>query len=107
MPPPPVQIGLTLPVPNLLVPTPDTKGAGGRPDLLGISKTVAPMNLKFCRVSETSFNILEMLTLFTKCLLGYHSNSSKERLYQENRQISAENTNIQIASKLTILKITL
>ena len=38
---------------------------GGRPDPPAISKTLAPMNLKFCRVLETSFNILEMLKLFT------------------------------------------
>ena len=30
-----------------------------------ISKTASLMNLKFCRVLETSFNVLEMLKLFT------------------------------------------
>ena len=61
-----VQSSLTLPVPSLLVriPTPYTKkgvGSGGPP---AISKTVALMNLKLCRVLETSFNVLEMLKLF-------------------------------------------
>ena len=55
-------IGLTLPVPSLLVPTPDTGGSEGPP---AISKTLAPMNLKLCRVLETSFNVLKMLKLFT------------------------------------------
>ena len=54
---------------------------GGSPGPPAISKTVAPMNLKFCRVLETSFDVLEMLKLFTECLLGYHSNSSKERCF--------------------------
>ena len=30
-----------------------------------ISRTVAPMNLKFCRVLETPLKVLEMLKLFT------------------------------------------
>ena len=30
-----------------------------------ISKTVALMNMKFCRVLKTSLNVLEMLNLFT------------------------------------------
>ena len=49
---------LTLPVPSLLVPTPDTRGVGRSPP--AISKTLGPMNLKFCRVSETSLNVLEI-----------------------------------------------
>ena len=56
---------LTLPLPSLLVPTPFTKGGGGRADPPAISKTVAPMNLKFCRVLETPLKVLEMLKLFT------------------------------------------
>ena len=69
-----------LPLPSRLVPTPYTKGGGsaGRP---AISKTIPPMNLKFCRVLEASFTVLEMLKLFAKCSLGYHSNSSKERCF--------------------------
>ena len=39
-----------------------TKGGSARPP--AISKTVAPINLKFCRVLETSFNVVEMLKLF-------------------------------------------
>ena len=42
-------ITLTLPVPSLLVPTPDTKG-GGSAKHPAISKTLGSMNLKFCRV---------------------------------------------------------
>ena len=53
-------IFLTLLVPSLLVPIPYTKG-GGAARSPAISKTLAPMNLKFCRVLETSFKILEML----------------------------------------------
>ena len=49
---------LTLPLPSFLVPTPFTKG--GRPDPSDISNTIFPMNLKFCRVLETSLNVLEM-----------------------------------------------
>ena len=60
---------LTLPLPNLLVPTPFTKGGGGggggRADLPAISETVALMNVKFCRVLETPFKVSEMLKLFT------------------------------------------
>ena len=55
-----------------------TKGGCSLPNPPAISETVAPMNLKFCRVLETSLNVLEMLKLF---LLGYHSNSSKERCF--------------------------
>ena len=51
---------LTLPVPSLLVPTPDTRGGGGRPDP-PLSQTVAAMNMKFCMILETSQNILEIL----------------------------------------------
>ena len=90
---------LTLPVPSLLAPTPYTKGeGGGSAGPPAISKTVAPINLKFCRVLEPSFNVLELLKLFT------HSNSSKERCFIGK---TAENTNIQIAAKFTILMITL
>ena len=48
---------------------------------LAISKTVAPMKLKFCRLLEMSMNILEMFKLFTQCYLGYLSNSSKEMCF--------------------------
>ena len=44
------------------------QGGVGRPPPpppLAILKTVVPMNLKFCRVLETSFNVLEMFRLFT------------------------------------------
>ena len=70
----------TLPLPSLLVCTPFTKGGGvaGPPD---ISKTVAPINLKFCTVLETSLNFLQILKLFVWCLLGYHGNSSTERCF--------------------------
>ena len=54
---------LTLPFPSLLVPTPFTKGRADLPP--AISKTVAPMNVKFCRVLETPLKVLEMLKLFT------------------------------------------
>ena len=37
-------------------------GSAGPPTIL---KTVASMNLKFCTVLETSFNVLEMLKLLT------------------------------------------
>ena len=57
---------LTFPLPSFLVPTPYTKGRGGDlPDPTAISKTIASMNLKFCRVLATSFNVLVMLKLFT------------------------------------------
>ena len=52
---------LTLPVPSLLIHKPDTKGGGGRPDPLLSQKTLGPVNLKFCRVLETSPNVLEIL----------------------------------------------
>ena len=58
-----IQNNLTLPLPSLLVPTPFTKGVCQTP--LTISKTIALMNLKFCRVLETSFKVSEMLKLFT------------------------------------------
>ena len=58
---------LTLPFPSLLVPTYPhlLQGGGGRADPPAISKTVAPMNVKFCRVLETPLKVLEMLKLFT------------------------------------------
>ena len=71
---------LTLSLPSLLVPTPFTKGKG-EADPSAISKTVTPMNLKFCRVLQTPLKALEMFNLFTYCSLGYHSNSSKERCF--------------------------
>ena len=40
-------------------------GGGVRSDPPTISKTVAPMNVKFCRVLETPLKVLEMLKLFT------------------------------------------
>ena len=66
---------LIFPVPSLLVPTPDTKGGGGgggRPDLPAISKTPCSINLKCCRVLETSFHVLEMLKLLTAYLLSVY-----------------------------------
>ena len=57
--------GLTLPVPSLLVPTPYTKGGGGSAGPPAIPKTLASMNLKFYRILDTSFDVLEMLKLFT------------------------------------------
>ena len=57
---------MTLPLPKLLVPTPYTKGGGlGLAGPPAVSKTFAPMYVKFCRVLETSLNVLEMLKLFT------------------------------------------
>ena len=58
---------LTLPVPILLVPTPDTGGGGGgvSRNPPAISKTVAAMNMKFCMGLETSLNISEMLKFLT------------------------------------------
>ena len=46
-----------------LIPRGDGGGGVGRPSLLSISKTASPMNLKFCRVLETSFHVLEILKL--------------------------------------------
>ena len=63
---------LTLPLPSLLVPTPFTKAGGGggggggeRTPSSAISETVARMNVKFYRVSETPSEVFEMLKLFT------------------------------------------
>ena len=56
-----ILIVLTLPVPSLLVPKPDTKGGwGGSAGPPAILKTVALMNMKFHMVLETSLNILEI-----------------------------------------------
>ena len=41
------------------------QGGRGRPEPPAISKTVEPMNVKFCRALETHLNVLEMLKLFT------------------------------------------
>ena len=80
---------------------------GSRPDPL-LSQNRCAMNLKFCKVLETSFNVLEMLNLFISCLLGYHSNSSKERCFiGKIAIIQPKIPIIQIATKFTILKITL
>ena len=35
-------------------------GGGGSTGPPAISKTVSPMNVKFCRILETSLNVLEM-----------------------------------------------
>ena len=50
---------LTLPIPSLLVPTPDTNGGGGGGPP-AISETLGPMNLKFCRALKTSLNVSEI-----------------------------------------------
>ena len=60
------ELVLTLPLLSLLVPTPFTKGGGG---VVGWTlpcflKNRCPFNLKFCRVFEKCFNVLEMLKLF-------------------------------------------
>ena len=62
-----VRKALTLPFASLLVPTPFTQGRGGRGSSRppAISKTVAPMNVRFCRVLETPFKVSEMFKLFT------------------------------------------
>ena len=44
---------------------PFTKGGGRRADPSAISKTVAPIDLKFGRVLERPLQVLEMLKLFT------------------------------------------
>ena len=56
------------------------QGGGSAKHSLAISKTVAPINLKFCRILETPFNVLEMLKLFTWCLLGYHRDPQRRRV---------------------------
>ena len=48
---------LTLPLPSPLVPIPFTKEVGWTP---AISKTIAPVKEKFCRVLETPLNVVEM-----------------------------------------------
>ena len=40
------------------------RGGGSSRPLKLFKKTFAPMNVKFCRVLETPFKILEMLKLF-------------------------------------------
>ena len=73
-----------------------------------ISKTVAPMNVKFCRILETPLKVLEMLKLFTQSLHGYHSNSSKERCFGGKvARFQPKILIIQIATKFTIFKIIL
>ena len=55
---------LTLPLPNLLVPTPFTKGGGGfgrTPSYLNR----CPYEREIGRVLETHLKVLEMLKLFT------------------------------------------
>ena len=53
----------------LPLPTLYTNGGGVQSNPPAISKTVVPMNVKFCRVLQTSLNVLEVLNLFTYCLL--------------------------------------
>ena len=58
------RICLTLPLPNFWYPHPLPGGGGGgrRADPSpAISETVAPMNMKFCRVLETPLKVLETL----------------------------------------------
>ena len=54
---------VTLPLPSLLVQHLMPRGVGRT--TFGISKAVAPINVNFCRVLETSLNVFEMLKLFT------------------------------------------
>ena len=49
------------------------------------------MNLKFCRISETSFNILEMLKI--NVTWQPQQLVKGEVFYRENRYNLAENTN--------------
>ena len=76
----------TLSLPSRLVPTTFTKGGGGGGSAgpLAISKTVVPVNVKFCRVLETPLNFLEILNLFARYLLDYHSISSKKNLSKKS-----------------------
>ena len=73
-----------------------------------MSKTVASMNFKFYRLLETPLNVLEMLKLFTWCLLGtIISNFSKERCFffwggGGIARFQAKIPIIQIATKFTI-----
>ena len=69
---------LALLLPSLLVPTPFTKG-GGFGQTPSYLKSHCPYEREICMVLETHLKVLEMLKLFTYYLLGYHSNSSKER----------------------------
>ena len=101
-----IEIPLTLPLPNLVVPHLLPRGGVAGPP--AVSKTVAPMNLTFFRVLDKSFNVLEMLKLFTYCLLGCHSNPSKERCFIGKMAIFQPKIPIfQIATKFTIIKIAL
>ena len=56
---------LTLPLPSLLISTPYTNRGGGSAGPPAILKTIAPMNVKFCRVLETFLKVLEMSKLST------------------------------------------
>ena len=58
-----------------LIPSGGRRGGGGEGGVRpAISKMIASMSVRFCRVLETSLNVLEMLKL---CSLAYHNNSSK------------------------------
>ena len=84
----------TFPLPSLLVPTPFTKGGGGSARPPAISKTVVPMNMKFCRVLETPLKVLEkMLSCLYSVYFVAIATPQRRGVLGENHQISAENTN--------------
>ena len=96
---------LTLPLRSLLMPTPYTKGS--RPDPPAISKTVALMNFKSCRVIATSLNVLEMLSCLHSIYLVTISTPQRTFVLSESAKFQQKNTNVQFDTKFKIFKITL
>ena len=72
-----------------------------------MSKTVAPMNVKFCRVLETPLNVLIMLKLFTWFYLVTIATPQKRGVWGKITRFQPKIPIIQIATNFTILKITL
>ena len=90
-------------MPSFLVPAPYNKGKGGSAEPLAISKTDVPMNMKFCMLLETSLNTLEMSKFLIQWLTGCYSNYSSTMCSRYQPKIA----NIQMATKSTVLKITI
>ena len=57
----------------------------GRPDPSDISKTVAPMNMKFCGVLETPLKVLEILKLSHSVYLVTIATPQRRGVLGENR----------------------
>ena len=76
-------------------------------DPSAISKTIAPTNMKFYRVLETFVKVLKMLKFLHNDYLVTMVTPQKRCVLSGKSLDFSQITNIKVASKFTILEITL